>query len=115
MSLTLRNHLAHLLACADRGDVLGTPEERQHEYLADADATLATYGIDGDMLPVSPAAEKPQPVSPTSRDAWGLTCTCTARNRYASWHDSTCDLYQKFPADGRTSRSRGAGRVLPDV
>ncbi|MER6844868.1 hypothetical protein [Streptomyces platensis] len=36
----------------------------------------------------------------TKRDAWGLKCTCEARNRFATLHNSRCDLFQKLPADG---------------
>ncbi|MFD7465133.1 hypothetical protein [Streptomyces tendae] len=39
----------------------------------------------------------------TTRDVWGLKCTCEARNRFATWHSSACDLFQKFPADGCTA------------
>lgn len=39
------------------------------------------------------------------RDAWGLRCTCEARNRFETWHSSNCDLFQKFPADGRVPAS----------
>jgi hypothetical protein len=37
-----------------------------------------------------------------ARDSWGLKCTCEARSRFATWHSSACDLFQKFPAHGRT-------------
>ena len=47
-------------------------------------------------------------------DTWGLKCTCTARNRYATWHDSNCDLFQKFPAAATTrgGRPRRTGYAL---
>ncbi|MFD8609747.1 hypothetical protein [Streptomyces sp. NPDC059631] len=38
----------------------------------------------------------------TRRDAWGIECTCEAASRFATWHSSTCDLFQKFSADDHT-------------
>ena len=43
--MDLRNRLALAFARLDRNDVLGTPEERAHEYLPDVDAILAGHGI----------------------------------------------------------------------
>lgn len=40
----LRQQIALALAEADQGDVLGTPEERAHEYLPEADAVLRVVG-----------------------------------------------------------------------
>ncbi|MFF5473377.1 hypothetical protein [Streptomyces achromogenes] len=45
-------------------------------------------------------------------DAWGLKCTCTARNRYATLHDSTCDLFKKFPPTTRDGKPRRTGYAL---
>lgn len=48
-----------------------------------------------------------------TRDAWGLACTCTAGNRYATWHDSSCNLFQLFPpATTRDGQPRRTGYVL---
>ena len=31
-----------------------------------------------------------------TRDPWGLKCTCEAGNRFATLHNSRCDLFQKL-------------------
>lgn len=39
-------------------------------------------------------------MSSNLRDAWGLKCACAAKNAFATWRSSQCDLHQKFPLPG---------------
>lgn len=47
-----------------------------------------------------------------TRDTWGLACTCTAGNRYATWHDSNCNLFQLFPPATTRDVPRRTGYAL---
>ncbi len=39
-----------------------------------------------------------------TRDPWGLKCTCETNNRFATLHNSRCELFQKLPPAGRKEK-----------